>query len=239
MRLLCDAFLECRREEPGRESLGSARAEGAKEDIDEGVAALEGLERSGMKRCEWSALGALEQDYHDTEWGVPVHDDRTLFEFLILEGAQAGLSWSTILRKRTGYRQAMDHFEPERIAGYSVEKIQELLTNPGIIRNRLKIESAVTNARAFLKVQEQFESFDAYLWRFVRGRPIQNRWQKLSEVPGNSPESAALSKDLKGHGFTFVGPIICYAFMQAVGMVNDHVMDCFRYEEVRRLAACR
>jgi len=190
-----------------------------------------------MKRCEWSTSTELYRQYHDQEWGVPVHDDRLLFEFLILEGAQAGLSWSTILNKRESYRQAFDNFEPEKVANFSGEKIEQLLQNPGIIRNRLKVNAAVNNARKFLEVQQDFGSFDLYIWSFVRGRTIVNRWTSLAEVPASTPESLAMSRDLKKRGFTFVGETICYAYMQAVGMVNDHVVDCFRYAEVNRLQA--
>ncbi len=165
-----------------------------------------------------------------------MHDDRTLFEFLILEGAQAGLSWSTILKKRDAYRAAFDGFDPARVAAYDDARIAELLANPGIVRNRLKMHAAVRNARAFLAVQAEFGSFDAYVWGFVGGRPRQNAWRTLAELPAETVESRAMSKDLQRRGFTFVGPTICYAFMQAVGMVNDHVVDCYRYEEIRRLA---
>jgi DNA-3-methyladenine glycosylase I len=170
--------------------------------------------------------------YHDTEWGVPCHSDRRLFEFLILEGAQAGLSWITILKKRENYRRAFDCFDPRRIASYDSRKISELLANKSIVRNRRKIEAAVENARAFLGVQEEFGSFDAYIWRFVGGRALKNARQNLNAIPVMTPESSAMSKDLKSRGFRFVGPVICYAFMQAVGMVNDHVTDCFRYAEI-------
>ena len=170
--------------------------------------------------------------YHDEEWGVPVHDDRLLFEFLVLEGAQAGLSWSTIMKKRESYRAAFDHFDPEKVSGYGGDKIDQLLQNPGIIRNRLKIRSAVTNAKAVLEIRKEFGSFDSYIWRFVGGRTIQKGRERLTDVPAKTPESEAMSKDLKKRGFTFVGPTICYAFMQAVGMVNDHTTDCFRYREL-------
>jgi DNA-3-methyladenine glycosylase I len=185
-----------------------------------------------MKRCEWANRSELEQSYHDKEWGTPVHDDRSLFEFLILEGAQAGLSWSTILRKREGYRKAFDHFDVRKISRYSEKDVSRLLANSEIIRNGLKIEAAITNARAFLRVQEQFEGFDPYIWQFVKGKPIQNAWKKLSDIPPSTPESEAMSRDLQKRGFKFVGPTICYAFMQAVGMVNDHVVDCFRHEKL-------
>lgn len=179
-------------------------------------------------RCGW-ASGELYVRYHDEEWGVPVHDDRTLFEFLILEGAQAGLSWSTILNKREHYRAAFDGFDPRVVAGYDRKKTQELLRNEGIVRNRLKIASAVKNAKSFLRVQEEFGSFSRYLWQFVDGRPRVNSWKRLSQVPARTAESDALSKDLKRRGFNFTGSTICYAFMQAVGMVNDHLVSCFRY----------
>lgn len=184
-------------------------------------------------RCPWAGDDPLYVAYHDEEWGVPVHDDRTLFEFLILEGAQAGLSWSTILNKREGYRQAFDNFDPQKVAAYDEAKIAALLQNPGIVRNRLKVHSAVQNAQAFLDVQEEFGSFDAYIWRFVDGQPIQNRWQELSQVPAETDESRAMSKALKKRGFNFVGPTIMYAYMQAVGLVNDHLVSCFRYDEVQ------
>jgi DNA-3-methyladenine glycosylase I len=183
-------------------------------------------------RCAWSCRTGEERDYHDKEWGVPLHDDRKLFEFIILEGAQSGLSWVTLLRKRESYRVAFDGFVPEIIATYGEVKILELMENPGIIRNRLKIESAVVNARSFLSIQEQFGSFDAYMWRFVDGKPIQNVWRDYSEAPPQTKESVAMSKDLKKRGFKFVGPTICYAHMQAVGMVNDHAVDCFRWREL-------
>lgn len=185
-----------------------------------------------LPRCQWAASD-LSIAYHDFEWGTPVHDDRTLFEFLVLEGAQAGLSWETILRKRGAYRQAFENFDPGLAAGYSDKKIDELLANPGIIRNRRKIQSAILNAQAFLRIQSEFGSFDAYLWQFTGGRVIQNAWSHLSEIPARTSESDHLSKDLSRRGFSFVGPTICYAFMQAVGMVNDHVVSCFRYPELR------
>jgi DNA-3-methyladenine glycosylase I len=184
-----------------------------------------------MKRCDW-AKNDLAIEYHDTEWGVPQHDDRKLFEFLILEGAQAGLSWDTILRKRENYRAAFDDFDYQIIALYDEAKCAELLSNEGIIRNRLKIASAVRNARAFLEVQKEFGSFDAYIWSFVEGQPIVNRWKSLSEVPARTEVSDAISKDLKKRGFNFVGSTIMYAFMQACGLVNDHLVSCFRYKEV-------
>jgi len=184
-----------------------------------------------VARCGW-ARTALSIPYHDTEWGTPVHDDRTLFEFLILEGAQAGLSWETILAKRDAYRRAFDDFDAERVARYTAKKVERLLANPGIVRNRLKVESAVSNARAFLEVRDEVGSFDSYVWRFVGGRPKVNRWRTMRDVPPSTPESEAMSKDLKRRGFRFVGTTICYAFMQATGMVNDHVVDCFRYREL-------
>lgn len=194
-----------------------------------------------MHRCEW-AKTELYIAYHDHEWGVPVHDDRDLFEFLILEGMQAGLSWETILRKRDNYRVALDNFEVSAVASYKQPKVRQLLANPGIIRNRLKIDAAIQNARLFLAVQEEFGSFDAYVWKFVGGRPIQNKWRSPKEVPAWTTESDALSKDLRRRGFKFVGPTICYAFMQAVGMVNDHIVRCFRHKQLRapaRLARTR
>ena len=186
-----------------------------------------------MKRCEWAKRSDLEQSYHDNEWGVAIHDDRSLFEFLVLEGAQAGLSWSTILRKREGYRKAFDNFDVQKISQYSENDVSRLLVNSEIIRNRLKINATITNARAFLQVQEQFGGFDHYIWLFVNGRPIQNSWNKMTDIPSSTPESEAMSKDLQKRGFKFVGSTICYAFMQAVGMVNDHVVGCFRYEELK------
>lgn len=184
-------------------------------------------------RCPW-ARDALSTEYHDREWGVPVHDDRRLFEFLLLEGAQAGLSWETILRKRENYREAFDQFDPAAIARYGERKIESLLKNPGIVRNRLKVLSAVRNAAAFLKVQEERGSFDAHIWEFVGGAPLRNRWKSISDVPARTAESDAMSRDLKRRGFTFVGSTICYAFMQAVGMVNDHLVECFRHAELCR-----
>jgi DNA-3-methyladenine glycosylase I len=183
-------------------------------------------------RCGWCETDPLYTEYHDTEWGVPVHDDRRQFEFLILEGAQAGLSWLTILKRRDGYRQAFANFDPEAVARFDDHKKTALHTDTRIIRNRAKIQSAITNARAFLRVQEDFGSFDAYIWRFVDGRPVRNRWRRLDEIPAESPASQKLSRDLKSRGFTFVGPVIIYAHMQATGMVNDHLVDCFRYREI-------
>ncbi len=185
-----------------------------------------------VNRCEWAGDSAIMQAYHDLEWGVPAHDDQKLFEFLILEGAQAGLSWSTILNKREGYRRAFDNFDAEKVSRYTEGKISTLLNNPAIVRNRLKVRSAVTNAVAFLNVQKEFKSFDAYIWQFVDHNPIKNTWKNLAEIPANTPESDAMSKDLKQRGFKFVGSTICYALMQAVGMVNDHTIGCFRYNQV-------
>ena len=186
-----------------------------------------------MHRCEWARTAVL-MAYHDLEWGVPIHDDRSLFEFLILEGMQAGLSWETVLRKRDDYRAAFDGFDAAAVATYDQEKVRELLSNPGIIRHRMKIEAAIHNAKSLLVVQKEFGSFDEYLWGFVGGEPRQNERRSPEDVPTLTPESSALSKGLRRYGFKFVGPVICYAFMQAVGMVNDHLMDCFRYSEVRR-----
>ena len=185
-------------------------------------------------RCPWVGSDPLYQRYHDDEWGIPLHDDRRLFEMLVLEGAQAGLAWVTILRKRDDYRKAFDHFDPGRIARYDNRRITRLLDNPGIVRNRRKVESTVSNARAFLAVQEAHGSFDAYIWRFVEGTPIRNQWRRMSTVPAETTESHAMSKALKHRGFRFVGPTICYAFMQATGMVNDHLVDCFRWGVGRR-----
>jgi DNA-3-methyladenine glycosylase I len=184
---------------------------------------------TGRVRCGW-ASGELMIRYHDEEWGVPVHDDRTLFEFLILEGAQAGLSWSTILNKRQNYRKAFEEFDPKSVAAFDRRKVRQLLRDPGIVRNRLKIASTIGNAKAFLRVQEEFGSFDRYIWQFVGGKPLVNKRKSLRQVPARSAESDSMSKDLKRRGFNFVGSTICYAFMQAVGMVNDHVVDCFRYK---------
>jgi len=184
-----------------------------------------------ITRCAW-ANGELSIRYHDEEWGVPVHDDRTLFEFLILEGAQAGLSWNTILNKRENYRRAFDGFDPHRIARYDRAKVRKLLAEPGIVRNKLKIASTIENAKAFLRVQEEFGSFDRYIWQFVDGKPRVNKRKSLTQLPARTPESDTVSKDLKRRGFNFVGSTICYAFMQAVGMVNDHLVTCFRYTAV-------
>ena len=186
-------------------------------------------------RCPWATSDPLYVPYHDEEWGVPLHDERRLFEMLVLEGAQAGLSWLTILRRREGYRRAFDRFDPQAVARYGSRDVERLLADEGIIRNRLKIDSAINNARAFLAVQEALGSFDSYIWRFVDGRPTQNAWTKLEEVPAQTAVSNAMSKDLRKRGFTFVGPTICYAHMQATGMVNDHLIGCFRHREVRQL----
>ena len=190
-----------------------------------------------LKRCDWAFASQLYIDYHDKEWGVPVHDERKLFEMLTLEGVQAGLSWSLILKKRAGYLKALDGFDANKIARYDERKVQELLANPEIVRNRLKVQAAIRNAQAFLQVQSDFASFDAFIWQFVDGRPQQHARQSLQEVPASTRESDAMSKELKRRGFTFVGTTICYAFMQAVGMVNDHIVDCFRWQEVQALAA--
>jgi len=194
------------------------------------------MSKHQISKCTWALSSPLEEHYHDVEWGVPVHDDRLLFEFLILEGAQAGLSWSTILKKREGYRRAFDNFDTERVARYDDEKIKALLLNPEIIRNRLKVNSAVTNAQAFLKIQEEFGSFDSYIWCFVDGKPKQNAWAKVADFPASTAESDLMSKELKKRGFKFVGSTICYAFMQATGMVNDHTVDCFRHAEIKKAA---
>lgn len=183
-------------------------------------------------RCKWSTTDPLYINYHDKEWGVPVQNDRLLFEFLILEGAQAGLSWITVLKKRENYRQAFDNFNPLKISKYSNKKIEKLLNNEGIIRNKLKIDAAVQNAKSFLEIQKEFGSFDKYIWQFVNGKPKINKWKSLKEIPVKTIESDLMSKDLKKRGFKFVGSTICYAFMQATGMVNDHIVDCFRYKEL-------
>jgi DNA-3-methyladenine glycosylase I len=184
------------------------------------------------QRCAWPGSDSLYQNYHDTEWGVPLHDDQRLFEFLILEGAQAGLSWITILRKRENYRAAFDDFDAKRIARYDAYKIESLLQDAGIVRNRMKIEAAVVNAQRFLDVQDEFGSFDKFIWQFVADKPIQNKWRSQNLVPACTPESDAMSKELKRRGFKFVGSTICYAHMQATGMVNDHTTDCFRHAEL-------
>jgi len=183
-------------------------------------------------RCVWAGNSDPYLSYHDKEWGVPLHDERALFEFLVLEGAQAGLSWITILKKREAYRQLFDHFNAERVARYDENRIEQLMQNPAIVRNRLKINSAVLNAQKYLAVQEEFGSFDAFIWRFVEGKPQQNKWRSLAEVPASTPTSDAMSKELKRRGFKFVGSTICYAFMQATGMVNDHTTDCFRHKQL-------
>jgi DNA-3-methyladenine glycosylase I len=187
-----------------------------------------------LTRCAWAGTSPLELQYHDTEWGVSVHDDRLLFEFLVLEGAQAGLSWVTILRKREAYRRAFDGFVPETVASYDERKIEELLGLKEIVRNRLKIKAAIRNAKALLEVRDEYGTFDAYIWRFVNGNQVQNAWKSVSDVPASTNESDAMSKDLKKRGFSFIGAKICYAFMQAVGMVNDHTVDCFRWQEIKR-----
>lgn len=189
-----------------------------------------------QERCEWAGSDPLYIEYHDKEWGVPVHDDRKIFEMLVLEGAQAGLNWLTVLRKRENYREAFDNFDPRKVAKYDSEKFQKLLATEGIIRNKLKIRSAIQNARAFLELQKEFGTFDAYIWQFVGGKPIRNSWSRLSELPAQTAESEAMSKDLERRGFSFVGPTICYAHMQATGMINDHVVTCFRYKEVESMS---
>jgi DNA-3-methyladenine glycosylase I len=188
---------------------------------------------ASVTRCHW-AKNALNIPYHDEEWGVPLHDDQKLFELVILEGAQAGLSWDTVLQKRARYREVFDGFDAKKIERYDKKKVRKLLADPGIIRNRLKIDSTISNARSFLKIQEEFGSFDAYIWRFVGGRAKQNAWKTHKRVPARTAESDAMSKDLKKRGFRFVGSTICYAFMQATGMVNDHAVNCFRYQELRK-----
>jgi DNA-3-methyladenine glycosylase I len=193
------------------------------------------MKETSSTRCAWVRRDdPLMLDYHDREWGVPVHDDRKHFEFLVLEAAQAGLSWSIVLNKREGYRRAFSQFDPQRVARFTTQRVEKLMANPAIIRNRLKIEAAVRNARAFLDVQQELGSFDAYCWQFVGGRPRVNRWKRMQEIPATSPESDAFSKDLKRRGFSFVGSTVIYAHMQAVGMVNDHLVDCFRYRVVMR-----
>ena len=188
-----------------------------------------------MNRCAWCTADPVYQTYHDGEWGVPAHDDRRLFEMLVLEGAQAGLNWLTILKKREGYRRAFDNFDVEKVARYGPKQVHRLLNDSGIVRNRLKVESAVRNARAFLDVQSEFGSFDTFVWRFVDSTPMQNAWTSLSQIPARTEESDAMSQELKKRGFNFIGSTICYAFMQSVGLVNDHVTDCFRYKEVTQL----
>jgi DNA-3-methyladenine glycosylase I len=189
-----------------------------------------------MKKCVWALSSALEEKYHDQEWGVPIHDERLLFEFLILEGAQAGLSWSTILNKREGYRKAFDNFDAQKISQYSDKKVKQLLDNPEIIRNRLKVNAAITNAKVFLSIRQEYGSFDSYIWQFVEGKSIQNQWQHVNQIPVTTIESEQMSKSLKQKGFKFVGPTICYAYMQAIGMVNDHTNDCFRHKQIKALS---
>lgn len=201
-------------------------------------ASEEKMNEEAKRRCAWANGSALMRAYHDEEWGVPVHADRRLFEFLVLEGAQAGLSWSTVLHKRARYREVFEGFEPGRVARFDTRRCERLLGDPGIIRHRGKIEAAVTNARCVLEVQSAFGSFERYIWGFVDHRPRRNRWRHAGEVPAVSPESAAMSRELKRRGFRFVGPTVCYAFMQAVGMVNDHIVDCFRYAESSAQARC-
>lgn len=190
--------------------------------------------KKDVKRCGWVTEDPLYQAYHDKEWGKPLHDDRGLFEFLILEGAQAGLSWITVLKKRENYREAFDHFDPEKIVRYTKRKTDALLANPGIIRNKLKIQSTIENAKAYLKVEEELGSFSDYIWQFVDGKPILNQWKSMKQVPANTAVSDRMSKELKKRGFKFVGSTICYAYMQAVGMVNDHTVDCFRHSIKKR-----
>jgi DNA-3-methyladenine glycosylase I len=188
-----------------------------------------------MQRCEWANSNLLETLYHDNEWGLPVHDDRMLFEMLILEGAQSGLSWATILQKRDGYLQAFDDFDAKKIAQYSPKKIASLMHDKGIVRNKLKINATIENAKCFLAIQQEYGSFDKYIWSFVEGQTINNQWLSESEIPSSSPVSEAMSKALKKQGFKFVGPTTCYAYMQAIGMVNDHILSCFRYQEIKKL----
>jgi len=188
------------------------------------------------KRCDWSGTEPIYVDYHDKEWGVPVHDDRMHFEMIILDGAQAGLSWITILKRRDSYREAFDNFDAVKVSRYNDKKVEKLLTNPGIIRNRLKVNSSVKNAQAFLKIQKEFGSFDDYIWQFVNHKTIQSKWKKMSELPAKTAESDTMNKDLKKRGFSFVGSTICYAYMQAAGMINDHITNCFRYKEVKELS---
>jgi DNA-3-methyladenine glycosylase I len=187
-----------------------------------------------IQRCAWGATNPLMIEYHDTEWGVPVHDDRKLFEFLLLDSFQAGVSWSVVLNKRENFRKAFHNFDPKRIAGYKQRDIDRLLADPGIIRNRLKILSAINNARRFLEVKKEFGSFDKYIWQFVGGKPIVNARKSIRQIPATSKESDAMSQDLRAHGFSFVGSTICYAFMQGAGMINDHTIDCFRHKQVQR-----
>jgi DNA-3-methyladenine glycosylase I len=190
------------------------------------------MPQTNLRRCVWAGTDPIYITYHDNEWGVPLHDDRKLFEFLILDGAQAGLSWITVLKKRQNYRRAFDDFDPQKVARYGKRKIESLLSNRGIIRNKLKINAAIRNAACFLDIQEEFGSFDSYIWQFVGGKPKRNAWKTIDDIPAQTAESVRMSKDLRDKGFRFVGPTICYAFMQAAGMVNDHTTDCFRYLEV-------
>lgn len=192
--------------------------------------------KTAIKKCSWALSSPLLEHYHDLEWGVPVHDDRLLFEFLILEGAQAGLSWSTILKKREGYRKAFDNFDAEIIVRYDEQKIDALLANPDIVRNKLKVNSVVINAKAFLQVQQEFVSFNDYIWQFVDGKPLQNAWNTAADLPASTRLSELMSRDLTKRGFKFAGSTICYAHMQATGMVNDHTVDCFRYAEIKKLS---
>ncbi len=189
-----------------------------------------------MRKCDWALSSNSEEKYHDLEWGVPVHNDGLLFEFLILEGAQAGLSWSTILNKRQGYRKAFDNFDAEKIIQYDQDKVLQLLNNPEIIRNKLKVNAAINNAKAFLKIQQKYDSFERYIWQFVDGKSIQNNWQQFNQIPVTTKESEQMSKSLKQNGFKFVGATICYAYMQAVGLVNDHTVDCFRHKQIKEMA---
>jgi DNA-3-methyladenine glycosylase I len=199
-------------------------------------ASVQELKRGAImkQRCEWCGSDPLYVAYHDDEWGVPVHDDRRLFEFLVLEGAQAGLSWLTILKKRENYRNALDAFDVERIAAYGPRDIRRLLDDPGIVRNRLKIEATIRNARGVLAIRDEYGTLDAFLWRYVDGTPVQNAWKRMAQIPAKTKQSDQMSKDLRARGFNFVGSTICYAFMQAVGMVNDHVTDCFRHKEIAK-----
>jgi len=201
--------------------------------IDDLILKIEKMKSKVKRRCEWGTASQLYIDYHDNEWGVPIHDDRKLFEFLILEGAQAGLSWETVLKKRENYRKAFSDLDPVKVSRYGDKKVEALLGNKGIIRNRLKIASAINNAKRFLEVQKEFGTFDAYIWQFVDGKPITNRFKSILELPATTKEPGAMSKDLKKRGFKFVGPTICYAHMQATGMVNDHIVGCFRYKEIK------
>lgn len=189
-----------------------------------------------VNRCSWANYNDAMKEYHDKEWGTPVHDDQLLFEFLVLEGAQAGLSWNTILQKRENFRKAFDKFDYNKIVKYNEQKVEDLLNNKGIIRNRLKIEAVIANASAYIEVQKEFDTFDKYIWQFVNNKPRINKFKTLEELPAKTEQSEQMSKDLKKRGFKFIGPTICYAFMQAVGMVNDHVQDCFRYEEINKIS---